>query len=71
MFNPDQAQFELEAEFNARYDYIHEAYHDLGDNSITLRFEAQARWEDDMIDAQDMMEARGGPVFSVPFDWGF
>lgn len=64
----DQAREELEIEANARYDYIQEAYGDLGDDPVTLRFEAQDQWERDMVDAQDDMEARGGPVFHVRLD---
>lgn len=61
------AQEELEIEFNARFDYVSEAYGNLGDDPEVLRHEAQAQWEEDMVAAQDDMEARGGPDFNLPF----
>lgn len=64
----DQGREEMEIEFNARYDYMQEAFGDLGDDPATLRYEEQDRWECDMIEAQDDMEARGGPTFFLPFD---
>jgi hypothetical protein len=61
----DQAQFELEAEFNARYDYITEAFADMNDTPEMLAQEAQANFEDWCVEQQDAMEARGGPRFQV------
>jgi hypothetical protein len=61
MYGYDAAREELEIEWNSRYDAIHEMYHDLGDSVETLRYESQCQFEDDCIQAQDDMEARGGP----------
>ena len=38
----DRAQEELEYEFNARYDYVREAYGDMVEDPRTLEYEAQA-----------------------------
>lgn len=38
----DQMHEELEAEFNARYDYVREAYGDMVEDEATLRYEAEA-----------------------------
>lgn len=54
-----------EYEANARFDNIQEMYHGLGDDPVSLRYEMQGHWEDEMIEAQDDMEARGGPSFQV------
>jgi hypothetical protein len=38
----DRAQEELEYEFNARYDYLREAYGDMVESEESLRHEAEA-----------------------------
>ena len=42
----DAAREELEIEFNARYDYVREAYGDLAEDPATLRYEAEADEDD-------------------------
>ena len=38
----DQAQEELEYEFNARFDYVREAYGDMQEDPRTLQYEEEA-----------------------------
>ena len=55
-------------EDNARYDYIREAYGDLGDSPETV--EAEERWwaAQEAVATQDAMEARGGPLPRLVID---
>ena len=63
------AREELEAEFNARYDYLREAYgataRDCDDFAAE---EAREEHYQCCVAMQDDMEARGGPL---PRDFGF
>ena len=54
----DQAQEELEYEFNARYDYISEAYAGMQEDPRTLAYEAEA----DAAAWQAEQDAFIGPV---------
>ena len=61
----DQAREELEAEWNAQYDYVAEAHYGLSDTPEMLAFEAADMAAREWIEVQDGIEARGGPAYHL------
>ena len=59
-------QQELEAEWTAQFDCIHEAYAMEVESVAALKAEAQFYAEEGCIELQDAMEARGGPLPPMP-----
>jgi hypothetical protein len=66
----DHAQEELEYEFNARYDYVREAYGDMVEDEATLLAEAEACYAEWLAEQEAFIGPRlPAPVYEddIPF----
>ena len=62
---------ELQQEINADADYVAEANFGMTESTAALDAERQFIWEEDMIAAQDDLEARGPVPFAAKGDSAF